>query len=216
MVLICLINKTILKPLEIDFYFPEYGIGVEINDIASHNSTLEFRGVPPKTKEYHQTKILLAQSCNIHLIHLYEWEVTDEEYMIKFINYLKLLFNIDIKHIGARQCVIKEINDEVNFLNEYHLQSYTKSKIKLGLYYKDDLVLSADLSINNTYTVEGLLGNVVIEVKDKKVRVVKENSPKNICSKEGYISDSTKPLICLPNKVVIKIVQSSDMDGVVY
>ena len=82
------------------------------------------------------------------------------------------------------------------------------------VYYKDDLVLSADLSINNT--VEGLLGNVVIEVKDKKVRVVKENSPKNICSKEGYISDSTKPLICLPNKVVIKIVQSSDMDGVVY
>ena len=81
------------------------------------------------------------------------------------------------------------------------------------VYYKDDLVLSADLSI---YTVEGLLGNVVIEVKDKKVRVVKENSPKNICSKEGYISDSTKPLICLPNKVVIKIVQSSDMDGVVY
>ena len=32
------------------------------------------------------------------------------------------------------------------------------------VYYKDDLVLSADLSINNTYTVEGLLGNVVIEV----------------------------------------------------
>lgn len=84
------------------------------------------------------------------------------------------------------------------------------------VYYKDDLVLSADLSINNTYTVEGLLGDVVIEIKDKKVRVVKENSPKNICSTEGYISDSTKPLICLPNKVVIKIVQSSDMDGVVY
>ena len=82
--------------------------------------------------------------------------------------------------------------------------------------FKDDLVLSADLSIDNTYIVEGLLGNVVIEIKDKKVRVVKENSPKNICSKEGYISDSTKPLICLPNKVVIKIVQSSDMDGVVY
>ncbi len=84
------------------------------------------------------------------------------------------------------------------------------------VYYKDDLVLSADLSIDNTYTVEGLLGDVVIEVKDKKVRVVKENSPKNICSKEGYIGDSTKPLVCLPNKVVIKIVQSSDMDGVVY
>lgn len=84
------------------------------------------------------------------------------------------------------------------------------------VYYEDDLVLSMDLYTDNIYTVKGLLGDVVIEVKDKKVRVVKENSPKNICSKEGYISDSTKPLVCLPNKVVIKIVQSSDMDGVVY
>jgi len=27
------------------------------------------------------------------------------------------------------------------------------------VYYKDDLVLSADLSIDNIYTVEGLLGD---------------------------------------------------------
>lgn len=84
------------------------------------------------------------------------------------------------------------------------------------VYYEDDLVLSMDLYTDNIYTVKGLLGDVVIEVKDKKVRVVKENSPKNICSKEGYISDSTKPLICLPNKIVIKIVQDDDVDGVVY
>ena len=70
--------------------------------------------------------------------------------------------------------------------------------------------------VNGLYYAEQKTGKNVFEVKDKKVRVVKENSPKNICSKEGYISDSTKPLICLPNKVVIKIVQSSDMDGVVY
>ena len=87
------------------------------------------------------------------------------------------------------------------------------------VYYKDDLVLSADLSINNTYTVEGLLGNVVIEIKDKKVRVVKENSPKNICSKEGYISDSSRTLVCLPNKIIIKITNDNTddkLDGVIY
>ena len=86
----------------------------------------------------------------------------------------------------------------------------------INLNKKEGDTVEVYYSINNIYTVEGLLGDVVIEIKDKKVRVVKENSPKNICSKEGYISDSTKPLICLPNKVVIKIVQSSDMDGVVY
>lgn len=84
------------------------------------------------------------------------------------------------------------------------------------VYYEDNLILSANLYMDNIYTVKGLLGDVVIEVKDKKVRVIKENSPKNICSKEGYISDSSKPLICLPNKIVIKIVQDNDVDGVVY
>lgn len=85
------------------------------------------------------------------------------------------------------------------------------------VYYENKLILSVDLNINDIYTVDGELGDVVIEVRDRKVRVVKENSPKNICSKEGYISDSSKPLICLPNKIVIKIVDSNNnIDGVVY
>lgn len=84
------------------------------------------------------------------------------------------------------------------------------------VFYEDNLILSIDLNINDTYVVEGLLGEVEIEVKDKKVRVVKENSPRNICSKEGYISDSSRPLICLPNKIVIKIVGNDKVDEVVY
>ena len=86
----------------------------------------------------------------------------------------------------------------------------------IEVYYEDKLILSADLNIDNVYTVDGKLGDVVIEVKDRKVRVLKENSPRNICSREGYISDSSKPLICLPNKIIIKIVDSSEIDGVVY
>ena len=42
------------------------------------------------------------------------------------------------------------------------------------VYYKDDLVLSADLSINNTYTVEGLLGDVVYVAK-KDILVIVPN-----------------------------------------
>ena len=85
------------------------------------------------------------------------------------------------------------------------------------VYYDNKLVLEKDLNTNNTYTVKGYLGEVVIEVKDKKVRVVKENSPKHICTKEGYIKDSSKPLICLPNKVIIKISdKKNNIDGVVY
>ena len=91
-----------------------------------------------------------------------------------------------------------------------------KEGITAIVYYENKEILKIDMNLDKEYTVQGLLGDVIIEVKENKIRVKKENSPNHICSKEGYISDSTKPLICLPNKVVIKIVQSSDMDGVVY
>ena len=78
------------------------------------------------------------------------------------------------------------------------------------------LILSVPLDIDSEYTVEGALGDVVLEVKDGKIRVKSENSPKNICSKEGYIGDSSRTLICLPNKIIIKIVGGAVIDGVVY
>lgn len=84
------------------------------------------------------------------------------------------------------------------------------------VYYEDEKVLTIDLNIDSEYTVDGELGNVVLEVKDKKIRVKEENSPLNICSKEGFIGDSSRTLICLPNKIIVKIVGESEIDGVVY
>lgn len=84
------------------------------------------------------------------------------------------------------------------------------------VYYEDELLLTIDLNIDGEYTVDGDLGDVVLEVMDKKIRVKEENSPKNICSKEGFISDSSRTLICLPNKIIVKILGENDIDGVVY
>lgn len=84
------------------------------------------------------------------------------------------------------------------------------------VYYKNEKILTIDLKIDKEYIVDGELGEVVIEVKNKQIRVKKENSPKNICSKEGFIKDNTRALICLPNKIVVKIVGEQYIDGVVY
>ena len=84
------------------------------------------------------------------------------------------------------------------------------------VYYEDKKILTIDLSIDKEYIVDGELGDVVLEVKDKKIRVKSENSPMNICSKEGFIGDSSRTLICLPNKIIVKIVGESEIDGVVY
>ena len=84
------------------------------------------------------------------------------------------------------------------------------------IYYEDKLVLTIDLNIDKEYIVDGLLGDVLLEVKNKQIRVKEENSPKHICSREGFIGDSSRTLICLPNKIIVKIVGESNIDGVVY
>ena len=57
-----------------------------------------------------------------------------------------------------------------------------------------------------------LLGEMIIEIKDSKVRVKKEESPKNYCSKQGWVGNVATPIFCLPNSVVVTIVGLNDSD----
>jgi hypothetical protein len=49
------------------------------------------------------------------------------------------------------------------------------------------------------------VGEMQIEVKGKKVRVLKTDCPNKICKHAGWISSPGQSLICLPNKVVVEI-----------
>ena len=72
-----------------------------------------------------------------------------------------------------------------------------------------DRVLSIDED-NFTYTVDGYNGDVVIEYKDNKVRVIEEISPRHICRIQGWSSSPLIPITCLPNNVVIVIEAEKD------
>lgn len=84
------------------------------------------------------------------------------------------------------------------------------------VYYEDKIIKKIDLSTDGEYTVSGYLGDVVLEVKDNRIRVKEENSNNHICSKEGYISDKGSSLICLPNKIIVKIENDKEIDEVAY
>ena len=73
------------------------------------------------------------------------------------------------------------------------------------VYYENKIIEKIDLNIDDKYTISGYNGNVVIEVKDNEIGVIEETSPYHLCSKQGFISSSLNPIICLPNKIVIKI-----------
>ncbi|MDD4644245.1 MAG: NusG domain II-containing protein, partial [Bacilli bacterium] len=77
------------------------------------------------------------------------------------------------------------------------------------VYYDNDLILKIDLDINEVkeYKVEGLNGDVILEAKKGKVRVKEEISPLNLCSNQGFIQSSYEVIVCLPNKIIVKIVE---------
>ena len=114
----------------------------------------------------------------------------------------------DIKLIGILSVVISLIFIFINVTK--------KDGSVAEVYYEDKLLLSIDLNIDGEYVVDGELGDVVLEVMDNMIRVKSENSPRNICSKEGFVGDSSRSLICLPNKIIVKVVGENDLDGVVY
>jgi hypothetical protein len=89
---------------------------------------------------------------------------------------------------------------------------------KAYVYYDNHLIKTIDLSVDKTleYTVKGYNGDVVIETEKNKIRVKRETSPLNLCSKQGWVTSSLESIVCLPNKIVIKIESTkSNVDAVV-
>ena len=58
-----------------------------------------------------------------------------------------------------------------------------------------------------------LLGEMIIEIKDNKVRVKKEESPLHYCSMQGWVDSVAKPIVCLPNGVIVTIVGQDVSDN---
>uniref|UniRef100_A0A7C3YTL5 NusG domain II-containing protein n=1 Tax=candidate division WOR-3 bacterium TaxID=2052148 RepID=A0A7C3YTL5_UNCW3 len=70
-----------------------------------------------------------------------------------------------------------------------------------------------NLNDNRTFEVEGRLGNSIIEIKEGKVRMKYSPCPDKLCMKTGYIKNRGESIICVPNRVVIRI-RGDDIDGI--
>jgi hypothetical protein len=121
------------EKLEINIYIPEHKIGIEFNGVYWHNELF-------REKNYHLNKTIKCEKNNIELVHIFEDEWVYKKEIVKSILLNKL--NKIKNNIFARKCEIKEITSEVSkkFLNENHIQGNVNSKIKIGLYYQENLV----------------------------------------------------------------------------
>lgn len=135
--------EELLKENNIDYerefpigsYSYDFKIGnylIEIDPYATHNSTWGIRNNPPKSSSYHKQKSDIAKEKGYFCIHKFDWD-----------DALKIIMLLQSKsQVGARECQVREVTkEEANkFINYYHLQDSAKDTIRLGLYYKDNLI----------------------------------------------------------------------------
>ncbi len=81
----------------------------------------------------------------------------------------------------------------------------TKKEYSLDLNVDQTLVLIPGEYNKELNQFPSLQGEMHIEIKNKKIRVEKEESPLHVCSKQGWVSTPNLPVTCAPNEVIIVI-----------
>lgn len=126
-------SRSIISPYELDIYLPEINVAIEVNGTYWHNDS-------KADKKYHLMKTCLCEEKGIRLFHIFENEwYLKEDLVLQFLHDIILK---DARRVFARKCTVKEISnaEATSFLIENHLQGKDISKVRLGLFYEDDLL----------------------------------------------------------------------------
>jgi transposase len=143
-------NRKRIKPYEIDFYLPDYNIGIEVCGIYWHSTQIN-------ANKYHIfDKFNLARKHGIRLITIFEDEINNTFNIVK--NRLdSILGKNDNKKIYARDCVVKVIEPRagLDFLSEHHVQGPGRNSVYLGLISKRDNSLVAVMAFSKLNPAKG-------------------------------------------------------------
>ena len=126
-------NKQVIKPYELDIYFPDRKLAIELDGIFWHS---ESQG---KDKKYHLQKTTLCNEKNIRLIHVWDFEWINKTDIVK--SRISSVLNVN-KTIAARKCEIRSVGsmDADTFFSRTHMQSTAPASVIYGLFYEDSLV----------------------------------------------------------------------------
>jgi hypothetical protein len=133
-------SRSIINPYELDIHLPEIGIAIEFNGLYWHSDKY-------KNKNYHLTKHEMCLEKEIELIQIWQDDWLYKNDIIKSI--LNKKINNGFK-IDSSSCELKAVDGKLasEFLSKNHLKGISKSKINIGLFYKNDMV--SIISFNRT------------------------------------------------------------------
>ena len=135
-------SRSIISPLELDIYIRSCNFAIECNPTSTHNSThnnwdSNISGISPN---YHKKKTDAAEAAGIRLLHVFGYEWTHKQEIMKSI--IRNALGCCTSKYYARKLNLQKVSykDAARFLNENHRQGFAASSIQLGLYDNDELI----------------------------------------------------------------------------
>ena len=220
-------DRSVIRPRELDFVFPDKKIAIELNPTYTHNSTIgavfSTNRNDPKEITYHQNKYLRAKKQGYSLISLFERDLIEPRWS----QVIKPLLRYSLTSVDLQQPTVKyeDISNKYplkklarKFLKLHglhHLQTankyiavtneqnqliavYTLVKAKTG-YSINQLACDLSLNINYQYTFE----NLIKWLKDHYQRTIKLSLSNNYAEHrliiEGQLVDITRPNLTFVN-----------------
>lgn len=126
-------DTSLLHGREIDLLNHTLKLGIEYNGLYFHSDKY-------RNRSYHVSKMKEMEKLGYRLIYIWEdWWIRKQD-IVK--SMLSSVFGKTNHRIFARNCQIREITDEQAkiFLHHSHIQGSSVSKIRIGLFYNEELV----------------------------------------------------------------------------
>lgn len=169
-------SRSIISPLEIDFYLPKQKLGLELNGNYFHS---EIGG--GKDSNYHLVKSQLCHEKGIKLLHIFE-----DEWMFKrniVTSRISNTIGATNKKIYARKCVIREVShkEKMDFLDRNHMQGNDVCSFSCGLFFKENQLDELQLVSVMTFSKPRL----ALGVRNKKQNDSNSMELSRFCSSSG-------------------------------
>lgn len=86
----------------------------------------------------------------------------------------------------------------------------SESGAAAGVFHDGERIALLPLDKDGIYPFDEY--GVTVEVKDGRVRISEADCPDKICEKTGFISSPLQTIVCLPNRISVRIL-NSDTDS---
>lgn len=128
-------SRLVIPPRELDIYLPSKKLAIEFDGLFWHSDVNDII-----TKAYHVGKTEACDEKGIRLIHVFEDEWIEKRRIVE--SRLKNLLGIYDKTVFARKCEVRDVTSREAelFQNSSHIQGSVRAKVRLGLYFEDELV----------------------------------------------------------------------------